>query len=90
MIGKQFICDQCGRAKGAVNHWYRIRLGEAFHIYKWESALAADDDSIEVRHVCSQECLLKQLQNFLNQKEITNEVRNEFRSVNPDPAVPQL
>ena len=64
---EQFSCDVCGRPKRDVNKWFRVRRGEAFHIYYWDfDREGALDDSIETLHVCGQECLLKLLQPFLD------------------------
>ena len=55
---EKYTCDQCGKEKGEINHWYGIRLQldhpgavtHSFLIQKWQ--FTADEDS----HVCGQNC----------------------------------
>jgi len=69
---RAYKCDVCSREKQQSNHWYIVRIGTAFHIYYWESwregREGAGDDSIDIKHVCGQECLGKLLQLFLDRK----------------------
>jgi len=67
MRQEQFNCDICGRPKQASNHWWRVRAGNALHIYHWDY-FGEDgwDDSIPTKHICGQECLQRLVQNFLD------------------------
>lgn len=67
-----YKCDNCGREKQQSNHWFAVRIGEAFHIYHWEFfGEGRDDDSIPHKHVCGQSCLLALLQPFLDRRPTT-------------------
>lgn len=64
---KVYTCDVCGRQKQQSNHWFKVRIGGALHIYYWNFMReGADDDSIEIKHVCGQQCLLRLQQPFLD------------------------
>ena len=63
-----FKCDVCGREKQASNHWWRVRVGNALHIYHWDYfGEGGEDDSIKHRHICGQECLMKVVQQFMDE-----------------------
>lgn len=62
-----YKCDICARQKGSTNHWWRVRAGNAFHIYHWTYfGEGGEDSSVPTKHICSQECLLRLLQLFLS------------------------
>jgi hypothetical protein len=63
MKTEQYHCDVCARPKLQTNHWYKVRIGEAFHAYHWDfDREGAMDESLAIKHVCSQECLMKIMQ----------------------------
>ena len=75
MIENRYICDQCGAIKGSTNHWWRVRIGQALHIYPWDlKAEGYDDDSIQIRHVCGQQCLFKLVQLSLDSLSSTSTI----------------
>lgn len=59
---KIFTCDICGRTKQQSNHWFKVRIKEAFHVYRWDFwGEGADDnpgDLSDFKHVCGQQHLL--------------------------------
>ena len=62
-----FSCDVCGRAKGAVNHWWIISLtsatsAEQLVISAWNDDLASDP---AVRHSCGNSCTQKMVERWL-------------------------
>jgi hypothetical protein len=67
-----FKCDQCGKQKGEVNHWYKamsvVALGEQHNYLKvvpWEStSVTTLEDS--VRHLCGQACVVSELNEWMN------------------------
>lgn len=62
-----YRCDICHKSKQQSNKWFKVRMGEAFHIYYWDfSGEGSEDTSIEYKHVCGQQCLLALLQPFLD------------------------
>jgi len=71
---KAYKCDACGRERQQANHWFVARIGEAFHIYHWEffygecDGEGSKDTSIDIKHICGQECLGKMLQPFLDKR----------------------
>lgn len=65
-----YKCDICSKPKQIANKWFKVRVGEAFHIYYWDlDSEGSEDTSIEHKHVCGQQCLLKLLQPFLDRNE---------------------
>jgi hypothetical protein len=67
MEQRVFKCDICQREKQQSNHWYRVRIGNALHLYHWTYfGEGGDDDSVPTKHVCGRECLGKLMQLFLD------------------------
>lgn len=63
-----FQCDGCGITKGATNNWFRMRVGNALHIYHWDDCGdGATDDSIAILHVCGRECAQKKISEWMGQ-----------------------
>jgi hypothetical protein len=62
-----YRCDVCGIEKKESNHWWRVRAGNALHIYHWNYfGEGGDDDSVPTKHICGSECLHKIVQNFID------------------------
>jgi hypothetical protein len=62
-----FSCDVCGRAKGAVNHWWIISPARAAEVEQlvisaWNDDLAADPVA---RHSCGNGCTQKMVERWL-------------------------
>ncbi len=65
---RQYVCDGCGVAKGATNHWYWMRKGEGLHIHRWDAeGEGIDDMSIDILHLCGRACVLKKVEEFMGQ-----------------------
>jgi hypothetical protein len=75
---RAYKCDICGREKGDVNHWFVVRVGEAFHVYKWDfwfennleplggkEGVGDTSSWVTVKHVCGQDCLMRLQQGWL-------------------------
>jgi hypothetical protein len=55
-----YICDQCGAQRKDGNHWYgQLPNVSTFIAYKWDQVLELEKSGIEVKHLCSDACLLK-------------------------------
>lgn len=66
MKQEQYACDMCGRQKQQSNHWFRVRVGNALHIYHWKYfGEGGDDDSILTAHICGEECMQLLVSKFL-------------------------
>lgn len=64
-----YRCDICGIAKGDQNHWFRVRVGEAFHAYRWDyTGEGAEDSSVPHYHVCGHAHAMLLFQAFLDNK----------------------
>lgn len=58
-----YVCDYCGKQKGAANHWWmRLASSAHFSLHKWDEE-AADDG--EVEHICGQECATKAMAKWM-------------------------
>ena len=58
-ITQAITCDQCGKVKGDVNHWWLYSFSGAFTAEPW-------GDKAEIfKHACGQECLTKALNEFM-------------------------
>lgn len=65
-----FHCDQCGRKKGEANHWWMAVIlwpesrTHGLKVFVWQ---ASEEQFSGVKHLCSQECVLKEVAAFMNQ-----------------------
>jgi len=58
-----YQCDGCGAQKGNLNHWFRLGVQDvSLGIYTWAGGDATDDD----KHFCSDECVIKAVQQWLS------------------------
>ncbi len=63
-----YSCDGCGVPKKESNHWYFVRLGSAFHIYRWGSFIeGGSDGSVLIRHFCGHACVQKKLSEWMGE-----------------------
>ena len=66
MKSESFTYDVCGTKKQTTNHWFKVRVGEALHIYRWDFfGEGADYGFIPIQHVCGSDCATKVLNKFL-------------------------
>ena len=62
------ICDCCPAVKKDANHWFKVRIGEGFHVYPWEYlGEGASDDSIPTLLLCGDACVTKALAEYLSE-----------------------
>ncbi len=62
----QYKCDVCGAVKGEANHWYKMRVLDALHIYRWDfGGEGGSDLSGQRLHLCGQACVLKKVNEFM-------------------------
>ncbi len=57
-----YTCDECGRAKGPSNHWYRAYwvpgvAGPQFVCYTWATIPKAEGS--RQLHLCGMDCLVR-------------------------------
>jgi hypothetical protein len=65
-----YTCDECGRAKGAANHWFRALVDRSelpddagtFFIRRWTDA-PNDGDT----HLCGLECAAKAMHRAMSE-----------------------
>lgn len=58
-----YRCDECGKLKGEVNHWWMSSIGTmSFYLQRW-----VDDHATNYTHFCSQECATKALAKFMQE-----------------------
>lgn len=66
---RQYKCDGCGTLKGETNHWYKVRIKEAFHIYRWNfGGEGSEDLSAQMLHLCGSACVTKAVSEFMGAK----------------------
>lgn len=64
---ESYKCDGCGKMKGETNHWWIMYASRdldnapMFQIYTWPSGTPSDG----VKHICSQECAIKTISEWL-------------------------
>jgi hypothetical protein len=69
-----YKCDNCGKMRDETNHWWLVRfdppdskvleIPPVFRLSPWNDQLAAE---LYKGHVCSQDCVVKQLSKFMSQ-----------------------
>jgi hypothetical protein len=63
---KSYACDECGKAKAAVNHWMVVIAPrdrpEAMLIIPWDEQAAKERDA---KHLCGQGCCHSLVDRFL-------------------------
>lgn len=67
---QSIMCDECGRVKGEVNHWFKAAVISSTRENHWLAVSPFDmpnqyADS-GIKDYCSQECLTKVFQRFLD------------------------
>ena len=59
-------CDECGKQKGEVNHWFSgYKEGNC---YFGITKRIVDDDESTRTHLCGRECLMKAINKWLEEK----------------------
>jgi hypothetical protein len=53
-----YICDgeNCNKQKGAINHWYLVRVEISILIVAWNEEQA---NELDFKHICGMDCLTK-------------------------------
>ncbi len=69
-----YKCDVCGRVKGENNHWFRVcTAGPGLELHAW-GTIASTETTVDL---CSDECVVKTVQHWLNGQAHVPSPRNE-------------
>lgn len=63
-----YTCDVCGAVKGEVNHWWRIRIVDSFHLYAWDTEVPEPYPDEVIYHLCGQQCVIAKVNEFMSRK----------------------
>jgi endogenous inhibitor of DNA gyrase (YacG/DUF329 family) len=64
-----FRCDQCGKQKAEVNHWYVAVREASIRDSSWLKVMPWPDGHLAngARHLCGQSCVVAELNAWMNE-----------------------